>query len=164
MAAGDRIAGSAPGRPTVYYGGQAVLEGVMIRGPRHMAVAVRHPQGHIVRHAEALSALYTGWARKVPLVRGVTVLWETLALGMRALSFSSQVALETEDSDREASAEFPKGVFWGTMALSLLFVVVVFFATPILIANLLELADAPRAAVVGLEGIVRLGFFIGYIV
>ena len=51
---------------TIYYGGQAVLEGVMIRGPEHMAVAVRHPRGHIVKHSERLSALYTGDARKVP--------------------------------------------------------------------------------------------------
>ena len=42
----------------IYYGGQAVLEGVMIRGPEHMAIAVRHPRGHIVKHSERLSALY----------------------------------------------------------------------------------------------------------
>ncbi|MCZ2110746.1 MAG: DUF1385 domain-containing protein, partial [Dehalococcoidia bacterium] len=65
----------------VYYGGQAVIEGVMIRGPEHMAVAVRHPRGHIVSHSEQLGGLYTGRARRLPLIRGAVVLWETMALG-----------------------------------------------------------------------------------
>ncbi len=85
------------GPAQVYYGGQAILEGVMIRGPQHMAVAVRHPKGHIVTHVEELGGLYTGSLRRVPLLRGVIVLWETLALGMRALSFSSRIAIEGEE-------------------------------------------------------------------
>ena len=79
------------GPPNVYYGGQAVMEGVMIRGPEHMAVAVRHPKGHLVTHSEPLGGLYTGRARTIPLLRGVIVLWETMALGMRALNFSSRI-------------------------------------------------------------------------
>ncbi len=148
------------GPANVYYGGQAVLEGVMIRGPEHMAVAVRHPQGHIVVHSERLGGLYTGRARKLPLVRGVTVLWETMALGMRALNYSSRVAV---DEDGSGEAQFPEGVFWGTMALALLFVVGLFFAGPILLANLLETVDASRFVIVGVEGIVRLTLFLGYI-
>jgi uncharacterized protein YqhQ len=148
--------------PNVYYGGQAVIEGVMIRGPEHMAVAVRHPKGHIVTHAERLGGLYTGRARRIPFLRGVVVLWETMALGMRALNYSSKVAFdEGEDGDEEA--EFPEKVFWGTMALALVFVVGIFFAGPILLANLLELLDANRLTIVAIEGVVRLGLFIGYI-
>jgi len=146
----------------VYYGGQAVMEGVMIRGPRHMAVAVRHPKGQIVVHAEALSSLYTGRLRSIPLIRGVLVLWETLALGTRALSFSSKIAFEEETDDGKA-VEFPERVFWGSMALALVFVVGVFFAGPILLAHLLERLDWPRVAVVGVETVIRLGFFILYI-
>ncbi|MGE5597607.1 MAG: DUF1385 domain-containing protein [Hyphomicrobiales bacterium] len=146
----------------LYYGGQAVLEGVMIRGPEHMAVAVRHPKGHIVTHAERLGGLYTGSARRMPLVRGVVVLWETLSLGMRALGFSSRVAFEEEDDDGK-QAEFPEKVFWGTMALALIFVVGLFFAAPILIANLLELADANRIVIVAVEGVLRLAMFVAYI-
>jgi uncharacterized protein YqhQ len=145
-----------------YYGGQAVLEGVMIRGPRHMAVAVRHPKGHIVKHVEELGGVYTGSARRVPLLRGIIVLWETLALGMRALSFSSRVALEEEGEDGKP-AEFPEKMFWGSMALSMVFVIGVFFAGPILLANLLEMVDASRAVIVLVEGVVRLGLFVGYI-
>jgi uncharacterized protein YqhQ len=148
--------------PNVYYGGQAVIEGVMIRGPEHMAVAVRHPRGHIVTHAERLGGLYTGRARRIPFIRGVVVLWETMALGMRALNYSSKVAFdEGEEDDKEA--EFPEKVFWGTMALALIFVVGIFFAGPILLANLLELLDANRLTIVAVEGVVRLGLFIGYI-
>ena len=153
---------ASPERPNVYYGGQAVVEGVMIRGPEHMAVAVRHPSGHIVTHAERLHGLYTGRVRRIPLVRGMVVLWETLALGMRALAYSSRVAMAEEGEEGEA-AEFPERVFWGTMAIALVFVVGVFFAGPILLANLLERADASRLVIVLVEAVVRLGLFVGYI-
>lgn len=153
----------APSGPAnVYYGGQAVLEGVMIRGPEHMAVAVRHPKGHIVRHSEKLGSLYTGRTRRIPMVRGMVVLWETMALGMRALSFSSRVAMEEEDENGE-TAEFPETVFWGSMVFAMLFMVGVFFAGPILLANLLEMVDAHRFVIVLVEGVVRLGLFVGYI-
>ena len=149
------------GSANLYYGGQAVLEGVMIRGPEHMAVAVRHPKGHIVRHAERLGGVYTGPLRRIPLIRGMIVLWETMALGMRALNFSSRIAFQEDDSGEET--EFPEKIFWGTMAIAIVFVVGLFFAAPILLANLLEATDANRFVIVGVEGIVRLGLFVGYI-
>jgi len=150
-----------PGPANVYYGGQAVLEGVMIRGPEHMAVAVRHPKGHIVRRSQPLGSIYTGQARRIPLIRGAVVLWETLALGMRALMYSSRIALEEDEDGNEV--EFPEKVFWGSMALTMGFVVLLFFAGPILLANLLELLDANRLTVVGVEGIIRLSMFVGYV-
>jgi uncharacterized protein YqhQ len=153
----------APNPANVYYGGQAVIEGVMIRGPEHMAVAVRHPAGHIVTHADRLGGIYTGKARRIPLIRGVVVLWETMALGMRALNYSSRIAYESPDATAEEEAEFPEKVFIGTMALALLFVVGIFFAGPILIANLLGAFDVHRFWIVLVEGIVRLGLFVGYI-
>lgn len=156
-------AANPPAAPAnVYYGGQAVIEGVMIRGPEHMAVAVRHPKGHIVTHSERLGGLYTGRLRRLPLIRGVVVLWETMALGMRALNYSSRIAFE-EEGDEEGPAEFPEKVFIGTMAMALLFVVGIFFAGPILIANLLEAFDVHRFWIVLVEGIVRLVLFVGYI-
>ncbi|MFN0093783.1 MAG: DUF1385 domain-containing protein [Dehalococcoidia bacterium] len=146
----------------IYYGGQAVMEGVMIRGPRHMAVAVRHPKGHIVRHSEELRGVYTGKTRKIPLVRGGIVLWETLALGMRALSFSSKIAFEEEDEKGE-TGKFPEGAFWGSMAVAMVFVAAVFFVAPIFLSNLLESWDWSRAAIVAVEGVIRLAFFVLYI-
>lgn len=152
----------APEPAAVYYGGQAVIEGVMIRGPEHLAVAVRHPRGHIVTHTEPLGGIYTGRARRIPLLRGVVVLWETMALGMRALNYSSRVAFDEATEDGK-EAEFPEKVFWGAMALAMAFVIGIFFAGPILLANLLEATDASRFVIVGVEGVVRLVLFVGYI-
>jgi uncharacterized protein YqhQ len=146
----------------LYYGGQAVMEGVMIRGPQHMAVAVRHPKGHIVVHAEKLAGIYTGGLRKVPLIRGIVVLGETMALGMRALTYSSRIALEEEDEDGK-QAEFPETVFWGSIILSMVFVVGVFFAGPILLAHLLESFGWHRIAIVAVETVIRLFAFVAYI-
>ena len=71
-----------------HYGGQAVIEGVMMRGRTHMAVAVRHPNGNIVLHDEPLKAfIYTSRWAKLPFVRGLAVLWDALVLGMRTLTF-----------------------------------------------------------------------------
>ncbi len=68
------------------YGGQAVMEGVMMRGSKAMAVAVRHPEGHIVVHQEPLSKfMYDGWLTRAPLLRGLVLLWDSLGLGMRSL-------------------------------------------------------------------------------
>src|SRR4030067_399031 len=88
----------------VYYGGQAVLEGVMIRGPRTMAVACRRPAGDITAPTERLGGVYSGTIRRVPLIRGAIVMWETLALGIRALIFSSNVALGEEEKGVDSSA------------------------------------------------------------
>ena len=154
---------SDPGHiSNLYFGGQAIMEGVMIRGPEHMAVAVRNPKGEIIKHAEKLSGIYTGRLRKVPLLRGMIVLYETMALGMRALSYSSRIAFEEEGADGKTE-EFPEKAFWGSMALALVFVGGVFFAGPILLAHLLERVDANRLTIVAVETFVRLGLFIGYI-
>ena len=148
--------------PAVYYGGQAVIEGVMIRAPEHFAVACRHPNGEIVTHAERLGGIYTGRARRIPMVRGSIVLWETMALGMRALSFSSKVQMDEPDEKGE-TVEFPAGVFWGAIALAMVFMVGIFFAGPILLANLLERWDVDRLWIVAVEGALRLAFFVGYL-
>src|SRR3990170_2549990 len=84
---------------TLYYGGQALIEGVMIRGPHNVVVACRRPDGEIAVRREALSGLYSGALRRIPFLRGVIVLWETLALGMRALLFSSNVAMGEEEKE-----------------------------------------------------------------
>ena len=80
-----------------HYGGQAVIEGVMIRGRRLVAVAVRRPEGDIALRLESLGGLSTGPLGRIPFVRGIIVLWEMLALGTRALLFSSNVALGEEE-------------------------------------------------------------------
>ncbi len=78
------------------YGGQAVLEGVMMRGSKAVAVAVRDPQGKIVIHSEPLNQhVYGGPISRWPFLRGLTMLWDSLVLGMRSLMFSADVATGT---------------------------------------------------------------------
>ena len=85
------------------YGGQAVIEGVMMRGAHKVAVAVRNPKGEIVIHEQPLNAaLYRGRISKTPFVRGVVGLWDALGLGTRALMWSADVALGEDGSKTRA--------------------------------------------------------------
>jgi uncharacterized protein YqhQ len=143
--------------PSLYYGGQAVLEGVMIRGPRHMAIAVRDPQGRIVQRGEALTGIYTGVARRIPIVRGAVVLFETLALGVRALTWSSQVAMGRERED------VSKTQIIVSLAITLMFVGAIFFAGPVLLTSWLDRFIDNGYVVVAAEGVLRLAMLIGYI-
>ena len=76
------------------YGGQAVIEGVMMRGQKARVVAVRRPNGGIALDTKPLSTLYTGWIRKAPFIRGIIVLIEALTLGMQSLLYSANIAME----------------------------------------------------------------------
>ncbi len=140
----------------VYYGGQAVIEGVMIRGPKTMAIACRRPDGDIATRQETLGNLYSGVLRHIPFIRGVIVLWETLALGMRALMWSSSVQLGEEEE------EVGGGPMWAMVVVSLLIVGGIFFAGPLLLADLLHGLLGSDLAVVAVEGLIRLGIIIGY--
>src|SRR5437879_6582108 len=85
--------------PKIAYGGQAVLEGVMMRGRTFMAVAVRAPDKRIVVTSEALPMrLYGGIVQKIPLLRGMTMLWDALGLGMKALMFSADIQMADQSS------------------------------------------------------------------
>jgi uncharacterized protein YqhQ len=141
----------------LYYGGQAVMEGVMIRGPRHMAIAARAPDGTIVRRGDALGGVYTGWPRRVPVVRGMIVLYETLALGVRALTWSSQVALGQE---QEEVRPFQLAVMLGFM---LVLVAVIFFAGPVLLTSWLGRVVGNGYVEVIAEGLLRMAMLVGYI-
>jgi uncharacterized protein YqhQ len=93
---------SEPDGAPINYGGQAVIEGVMMRGRQAMAVAVRHPSGEIVVHGEPLQRGFYGspWAKR-PFIRGALLLWDTLVLGTRALVYSASVAMEEEEGEEE---------------------------------------------------------------
>jgi uncharacterized protein YqhQ len=144
-------------KPNLYYGGQAVMEGVMIRGPRHMAVAVRAPDGNIVRRGETLGGVYTGAVRRIPIVRGVIVLYETLALGVRALTWSSQVA-----TGRDAE-EVSKAQLFLSLALTLVFVAAIFFAGPVLLTSWISRVTGNGYVEVAAEGVLRLAMLVAYI-
>ena len=140
----------------VYYGGQAVIEGVMIRGQKTMAIACRRPDGGIATRQETLGSVYSGLPRRIPLIRGVIVLWETLALGMRALMWSSSVQLGEEEDEAGGAP------MWIMVVVSLLIVGGIFFTGPLLLANLLHDLLGSDLAVVVVEGLIRLGIIIGY--
>jgi uncharacterized protein YqhQ len=177
--------GRRPSRisPTTY-GGQAVMEGVMMRGRRWASVAVRAPNKRIVVRSERLPVhLYAGWISKTPFLRGLTVLWDSLGLGMKALMFSAEVAEQPADAaatatDGTAPADatadsqtgtvnqgntFGQTLQWTTIAVALLVGVGVFFLLPLGAAGLLEIV-VPNTLVVHLfEGLVRLLLLVGYV-
>lgn len=144
---------------TLRYGGQAVLEGVMIRGPAGMAVAVRAPDGQIVLRSMPLPSR-RGWQRW-PFIRGVFILWETLRWGMEALWFSATV-MAGENEAREVR-ESPAAML--TIAASLALALGIFLLLPALLAEGIERMLGVSAGIrTGLEGIFRLGLVLGYLV
>ena len=140
-----------------YYGGQAVLEGVVIRGRRLVAVAVRRPRGDIALRVEKLGGVYSARLRRIPFLRGIIVLWEALALGTRALIFSSNVALEEEEG--EISGPF----LWATVGVALAFVIALIFVGPVLATGLLEDAIDNERLTALVEGVIRLAVLLGYL-
>ncbi len=151
-------------RPT--YGGQAVLEGVMIRGQRHMAVAVRRPNGAIAIQRQPLSTLYTGAVRRVPLLRGAIVLVETLSLGMRALSYSANVNMEDPDADPNSeveSEELGPGAVASMLLVSFGFAIALFFLLPLFASRPLEGVFGNDIVSNIAEGVIRLAVFVAYI-
>ena len=166
--------GSAPIEGTHFtslnYGGQAVIEGVMMRGSRALAVAVRNPQGVIVVHTEPLDPrIYAGRLARIPFLRGLTLLWDALGLGIKSLLFSAEVALQ-EESESEETGE-PHKVFegplqWTMVAFSLSLSILLFFVLPTFLPSLIERAfdlSGSPVAVNFFEGMIRLLLLVGYI-
>ncbi len=139
------------------YGGQAVIEGVMIRGKAYSSIAVRRPSGEIALKIEPLSKLFIGKLRQIPLVRGVMVLAETLVLGMRSLSYSASVAMDQE------AQEMPKATLAVMMVISLAFAVGLFFMTPLLVVRSIDSFISSSILSNFIEGAVRLAIFLIYI-
>lgn len=169
---------ASPRTPKIGYGGQAVLEGVMVRGRRFMAVAARHPDGHIVTTSEALPKhLYGGFIQKIPLVRGMTLLWDSLGLGMKALMWSADVQVQGEQaeetdagSSRGASPPAPdepslsKPLQWTTVAVSIAFGVGFFFMLPLGVVAVAETFLGAHSVWSNLaEGLIRLLLLVGYV-
>jgi uncharacterized protein YqhQ len=141
-------------------GGQAVLEGVMMRGVSTWAVAVRKPDGEI----EVSSEPVVSWAKRhrvlrLPVVRGVVALAESMKIGFAALAFSANAQMEGEEDPEEIG-----GFTWGaTIALSLVLAIVLFFVIPVGLTSLIK--DQLGSALLFwlVEGLVRTGIFVGYL-
>src|SRR3954470_6483883 len=141
-------------------GGQAVLEGVMMRGPSNWAVAVRRPDGRIseVHHPIVSVAARRRWLR-LPVLRGVIALGESLAIGFRALAVSGQYAA-TSEGEEDASAELGTGAIVVAFVIALAFSLALFKASPALITYLF---DVHGTAFVLLEGLIKVGILVGYL-
>ena len=147
--------------PPASYGGQAVIEGVMIRSPRSLAVAVRRPDGEIVVSARRLGGLLTGPWRRIPVLRGVLALWEMLTLGIRALSWSSAVA-EGRPGDPADLDRVGRRAWLGALASLLVATVVIFLLPVAMTAWLATRLPAPWLAVAA-EGLLRVAVVVAYV-
>jgi uncharacterized protein YqhQ len=174
----------------IMYGGQAVIEGVMMRGRRFVACAVRDPKGNIISTSEPIAPfIYSSRWMKLPFLRTIPLLWDTLVLGTRMLMYSANIAVEeevdgTKSKTREGMEEpskktaknepptaIPTAVALGTLVVSLAFGVGLFFVLPLVLVSLIDpylkasLADVNATALASnlIEGIIRLGLFLLYI-
>jgi uncharacterized protein YqhQ len=152
-----------------YYGGQALIEGVLIRGRQSVSVAVRCPDGGIWAELLPLNRIYTGRLRSVPLVRGVIVLVETLVLGIRALNRSAEIAMSPPAARVSAAGVARKpGVMEriamaGTWVFALAIGIGIFFLVPLLGARSLDFFISSSLISNLLEGLLRLALLVGYI-
>ena len=138
-----------------YYGGQAVIEGVMMRGRKSIAVAVRQPNGEIALNSELLSGMSTGRIREIPLVRGIVVLIETLVLGIRTLFYSASVAVGEE-------IEVSPWMLWGSLAIGFILALGLFLGLPLLATHY---ADPYVSSTISnlIDGVIRLVIFLIYL-
>jgi uncharacterized protein YqhQ len=141
----------------ITYGGQAVIEGVLMRGQKALAIAMRAPDGTIAVHTEKLANVYRSNITKIPFVRGVILLWDALGLGMHALTISANTQTG-EDEKLEGPA------LYLTLGTSLALGIGLFFLLPAGVGGAAEhfLGWSPWLNNL-LEGILRLLLFVGYI-
>lgn len=150
-------------------GGQAVLEGVMMKNGDQYAVAVRKPDGEIALQKEVYDGIVK-WKKltKIPFVRGIFSFVDSLVLGMKTLSYSASFFEEEEEEEltekEAAKKEKQENLIMGiTMACSVVIAVAIFMVLPYLLSNLLKPFVAGRFARTVIEGIVRIVLFIAYI-
>jgi uncharacterized protein YqhQ len=149
-------------------GGQAVLEGVMMRGPGNWAVAVRTPSGTIEHVARPIdSAMSRHRIYRLPVIRGVMALGESLAIGFRALAISANYAAQEERAEgeegdaAEVDTELSRGALIFAFAVAIGFAIVLFKVTPVLITNWLPIKGTGWFVIV--EGLIRVSIFIAYL-
>src|SRR5438309_6754404 len=147
-------------------GGQAVLEGVMMRGPGNWAVAVRTPSGDIAQVSRSIdSQMARHRVLRLPIVRGVLALGESLAIGFRALSISANYAAQEPAKEgeevEEVATELSRGALIFAFAVAIGFALVLFKVTPALITDVLPIKSTGWFVIV--EGLIRVTIFVLYI-
>jgi uncharacterized protein YqhQ len=143
--------------PSLAFGGQAVIEGVMIRSKKHVVICVRQPNGEISTKTEEINSISERYkVLRLPLIRGLVALVESVYLGVKGLYFSANVSLEEEDEKIE-----PKEMAV-TFVLAIALAIILFSITPFFLTSLLT----PFRGVifVVIEGIIRIAIFLLYLV
>ena len=140
------------------YGGQAVIEGVMMRGQAAMVTAVRRSDGGMAMDTQLLPAMANSRMRKTPFIRGVIALIEAMVLGVKSLLYSANVSIE-EEKEEKLSGRAVGGIVAGSVA----FAFAVFFMGPLFLTRLID--DYIESSIVFhlVEGLVRLGIFVAYL-
>lgn len=139
------------------YGGQAVIEGVMMRGQRVVVTAVRRPGGGIALDTQPLPAILTSRARRVPLIRGILALIEAMVLGIKSLVYSAEVS--TEEEEEKLSGRAIGGIVAGSIA----FAVAVFFIAPLFLTRTLDSYIESSFGFSLVEGFIRVAIFLAYL-
>jgi uncharacterized protein YqhQ len=147
---------------SVSYGGQAVLEGVMMRSASNWAVAVRTPEGDI---AEVVQEITSPMSRRklwrLPIIRGVIALGESLAIGFRALAISANVATQETDEDGEIKTVITRGQIIFSISIAIIFALMLFKIGPALLTSWLPIDSTTGFVIV--EGLIRVAVFIAYV-
>jgi hypothetical protein len=139
------------------YGGQAVIEGVMIRGRTSLVTAVRRPGGEVAIDVKPMPSISTSWMRRTPLIRGVVILIEAMVLGIKSLLYSSNIALEEEEEEITPKA------LWSMLASGVVLAVVLFLIAPLFLTKMAN-PYIPNSLVFHIiEGVIRLAIFIAYL-
>ncbi len=139
------------------YGGQAVIEGVMIRGRSSVVTAIRRPKGDITIDVKPAASSQTSPARRIPFIRGIVILIEAMVLGIKTLLFSANIAMEEEGE------EIPSKAIWGMILISVALAVGLFFLAPLFLTKLVNDFLPNTLAFTVLEGIIRIAIFVGYL-
>src|SRR6266513_974391 len=148
-------------------GGQAVLEGVMMRSPSNWSVAVRKPDGDIAHVNQPISSpMARHRLFRLPIGRGIVALGESLAIGFRALAISANYAAKQEGADeteaKEVSTELTRGQMIFAFAIAIGFAVMLFKVTPALITDWIGIKQTGTFVIV--EGLIRVTIFVLYLV
>jgi uncharacterized protein YqhQ len=139
------------------YGGQAVIEGVMIRGRTSVVTAIRRPTGEIALEVKPAASAHKSWPRRTPVIRGVVILIEAMILGIKSLLFSANIAMEEEGE------KIPTKAIWGMMLASVAIAVGLFFLAPLFLTNFLNKYLPNTFLFALLEGLIRVAIFMGYL-
>ncbi|GAM09549.1 putative protein [Geobacter sp. OR-1] len=146
-------------------GGQAVIEGVMMRAPRSLAIAVRRPDGEIaVRKEEVIPLSERFPIVKLPVVRGAVALFQSLIVGIKALNFSANEAIAEEDEKSGEKKELSSWAMAGTMTIAFGFGILLFFIMPLYLTKLLVPVIGDSNIIFNLvDGVIRVAVFLLYI-